>query len=53
MKLVYTKQEFFQGYAPQFNFELDSDQLVKKGLELGFITEVGEDRYLINEDYNK
>ena len=50
-KEVYTEREFFQSYAPQFNFELDSSQLIKKGLELGFITEVGADKYLINLNY--
>tara|TARA_R110001606_G_scaffold316953_1_gene463735 strand:+ start:1533 stop:1721 length:189 start_codon:yes stop_codon:yes gene_type:complete len=53
MKEIYTKREFFQSYAPQFNFELDENQLIDKGLELGFITEVNNDRYLINQDYNK
>lgn len=53
MKEIYTKREFFQSYAPQFNFELDENQLIEKGLELGFITEVNNDRYLINQDYNK
>jgi len=54
--LLYTKQEFFIAQAPSFNFELNADQLVNKGLEVGFITEVGKDQsfqtiYEVNQNY--
>lgn len=51
MKTIYTKKEFFMSFAPQFNFELDQDQLIKEGLKRGFITKVNEDQYRINENY--
>ncbi len=46
-----TKKELFMQQAPSFNFELDPDQLLKKAIEKGFVTKVGEDQYLINEEY--
>ena len=41
----------FMNQAPSFNFELGEDQLLKKALESGFVTKVGEDKYLMNENY--
>tara|TARA_R110002096_G_C14182162_1_gene687023 strand:- start:54 stop:287 length:234 start_codon:yes stop_codon:yes gene_type:complete len=54
--ILYTKQELFIAQAPSFNFELNADQLVTKGLEVGFITEVGKDQsfqtiYEVNQSY--
>tara|TARA_R110000823_G_C15627607_1_gene468334 strand:+ start:325 stop:558 length:234 start_codon:yes stop_codon:yes gene_type:complete len=54
--ILYTKQELFIAQAPSFNFELNADQLVTKGLEVGFITEVGKDQsfqtiYEVNQNY--
>ena len=54
--ILYTKQELFIAQAPSFNFELNADQLVNKGLEVGFITEVGKDQsfqtiYEVNQNY--
>jgi hypothetical protein len=37
IKEVFTKKDFFQVHAPQFNFELNADQLIEKALERGFI----------------
>lgn len=48
---IVTKEELFIQQAPSFNFELGEDELVEKGLERGYITEVGDNQYLINEDY--
>lgn len=45
------KQSLFMQYAPQFNFELNADQLVTEGLKRGFITKIGDDKYQINQDY--
>ena len=39
-------------HAPSFNFELDADELRAKALEFGFVKEVDEDKYEVNEDYN-
>ena len=36
-KKVFTKEEFFDRHAPDFNFELNADQLIEKALERGFI----------------
>jgi hypothetical protein len=54
--ILYTKQELFIAQAPSFNFELDADQLIIKGLEVGFITNVGKDQsnqtiYEVNQNY--
>lgn len=48
-----TKEQLFLQYAPQFNFELDAEQLVAKGLELGFISQVAENSYQINDTYGE
>ena len=52
-KNTHTERSFFQAYAPSFNFEYDSIQLIKKGLDLGFITKIEKDLYLINENYQR
>lgn len=52
-KLTLTKQELFLTQAPQFNFELNADQILAKALEVGFVTQVGDDEYLINERYGE
>ena len=54
--ILYTKQELFIAQAPSFNFELDADQLIIKGLEVGFITNAGKDQsnqtiYQVNQNY--
>jgi len=49
--MTLTKEQFFMDYAPQFNFELNADQLIKEALKRGSITEVSKGKYLINENY--
>ena len=46
-----TKKELFMWQAPSFNFELDEDELLKKALDVGFVTKMGKDQYLVNEGY--
>jgi len=46
-----TAKQLFQQQAPNFNFELDEQQLVEVALERGFVTKIGEDMYIINEEY--
>jgi|TARA_R110000803_G_scaffold178165_4_gene240574 hypothetical protein len=54
---LYTSKELFTVFAPNFNFELDEQELVEKGLQTGFITlypeasERGLKQFKINEDY--
>ena len=50
---VVTRSELFARHAPDFNFELDADALLKRALLLGFVTPIKgmEDSYFINEDY--
>ena len=48
---IFTKASLFGSQAPSFNFELDEDQLLAKALELGFVLEIGEDQYLMNDNY--
>ncbi len=47
-----TKEKMFYYFAPNFNFELDADQIVAEGLRVGFITPSAEaDVYIVNEEY--
>ena len=50
---IVTKKELFMAQAPNWNFELDADQLLAKALELGYVTKVENqsDAYLINNNY--
>lgn len=52
MKIKHTTESFFKSYAPNFNFEYDPIQLIKKGIEMGFITKIDVDLYLVNENYH-
>tara|TARA_R110000751_G_scaffold7533_1_gene30671 strand:+ start:316 stop:564 length:249 start_codon:yes stop_codon:yes gene_type:complete len=48
---VFTSKELWINQAPSFNFELDEAELLAKALEAGFVTEIGDDQYEMNEDY--
>jgi len=48
---VLSKRELFMNQAPSFNFDLNADQILAKALDVGFVTEVSEDQYLVNENY--
>ena len=52
---IVTKKELFMQQAPNWNFELNSDQLLAKALETGYVTKVQDqpDAYQINENYGK
>ena len=39
--MSFTSKTFFQRHAPDFNFELNEEQLVEKALERGFILHCG------------
>ena len=45
----FTKQEFFSRHAPDFNFELDEDQLIARAIEKGFIKCSDGDWYFYTE----
>jgi len=49
-----TAHALFMDQAPSFNFELSESALLKKALEVGYITAIdGEnDLYLINREYD-
>lgn len=49
--MIVTKERLFYLQAPSFNFELGMDELLAKALKVGFVTKVGENQYLINENY--
>ena len=51
-RIVFTKLELWIDQAPSFNFELDKDQLLKEALKRGFVTKIGQDKYLVNNEYN-
>jgi len=46
-----TRQQLWVAFAPTFNFELDEESLLEKALRRGFVTLVGEDQYLVNQNY--
>ena len=48
---IVTKKELWLLQAPAFNFELDEDQLLKKALSAGFVKQVSEDQFEINNEY--
>jgi len=48
---VLSASDIFHHYAPSFNFELDQEALVAEALKRGFVTMVGIDQYLVNQDY--
>ena len=50
-EVIFTKHELFMAQAPSWNFELDEEQLLNKALELEFVTKIGDDKYLMNNDY--
>lgn len=50
-KIIYTSNELWLKHAPDFNFELNEEELLKKALEKGFVRKVGDDQYEVNKDY--
>ena len=48
---IFSKNTLWMNQAPSWNFELDEDELLAKALEVGFVKQVGEDRYEMNQDY--
>ena len=50
-KTFFTKHSLFMNQAPCWNFELSEDKILEKALEVGFVTKVGEDKYLMNDNY--
>ncbi len=48
---ILNKTQLWMTQIPNFNFELDEDELLAKALELGFVKKIGEDEYLVNNDY--
>jgi len=49
--VIFTKHELFMAQAPSWNFELDEEQLLNKALELEFVTKIGDNKYLMNNNY--
>ncbi len=48
---IFSKNSLWLNQAHSWNFELDEDELLAKALEVGFVKQVGEDRYEMNQDY--
>ena len=51
MATYFSKHTLWINQVPCFNFELGEDELLAKALELGFVTQVSNDCYEMNEDY--
>ena len=49
--MIYTKKSLWLEQAPSFCFELDQDQLLEKALEVGFVVQVGEDKFKRSGEY--
>ncbi len=49
--IILTKQELWHQQAPSWNFELDQNELLQKGLDVGFVSEISEGLYLVNPNY--
>ena len=50
-KRIYNKEDLWYWQAPCWNFELNADELLDKALETGFVKQVDEDQYLVNNNY--
>jgi len=50
-KETYTKKTLFLSQAPNFNFELNAEQILEKALDAGFVTKIDDDLYEINNAY--
>ena len=51
-RIVFTKKELWLNQAPCFNFELDEDELLEQALDCEFVTRVGENKFLVNNEYD-
>jgi len=45
----FTKEQFFSKHAPDFNFELDADELIARAIARGFIKCSTGDWYFYTE----
>ena len=52
-RIVFTKQELWLNQAPCLNFELAEDELLEEALDNGFVTRIGENKFLVNNEYDK
>jgi len=52
-RIVFTKQELWLNQAPCLNFEFDEDELLEEALDNGFVTRIGENKFLVNNGYDK
>jgi|TARA_Y100000015_G_C2388506_1_gene88808 hypothetical protein len=51
-RIVFTKRELWLNQAPSLNFQFDEDELLKEALKRGFVTKIGQDKYLVNNEYD-
>jgi len=49
--ILLSKHKLWINRCPSWNFELNEDELLKKALDIGFVKKVGDDIYLVNNDY--
>ena len=50
-RIVFTKHELWLDQAPSWNFELNENELLATALVKGYVTSIGDDKYLVNNDY--
>ena len=50
-RIVFNKHDLWMSQAPSWNFELDEDELLAKAIAVGFVTAIGDNEYLVNNDY--
>jgi len=51
MKTILTSKELRKNQAPNFDSGFNEKVILAKALDLGFVTKVGNDRYLVNQKY--
>ena len=50
---IHTKHSLFMSQAPNWNFELGENEILKRALKSGFVVKIGKDRYLENPEYGQ
>ena len=54
--MIITSKELFNKFAPTFNFELDEQEILRRALDVGFVTASpnpdGGLLYTVNEEYS-
>lgn len=50
-QIIITSKQLWDRCAPLFNFELDEPELLAEALRRKLVVKIGEDQYVVNENY--